>query len=50
MFSVAYAGQLDALSFEQLSTLPPNYVDEIIFRRACELYGPYEVSPYATYP
>ncbi len=38
----AYAGHLNSLSFEKLSLLPPNDVYEIIFRRACAAYGPYE--------
>ncbi len=38
---LAYAGHMNALSYEQLSQLQPNYVEEIVFRRACAVCGPY---------
>ncbi len=40
----AFAGHLDALSYENLSFLPPHFVHEILFRRACAVCGPYEVA------
>ncbi len=42
---LAFAGHLSAFSYEQLSQLQRSYVQEIIFRRACALYGPYDTKP-----
>ncbi len=42
--TLAHAGHLNTLSYDKLSKLPPNYVDEIIFHRARAACGPYEAT------